>query len=276
MSAAAVFDVTRALRKLLYSQLVRANEAVVVTLLPPGTALPDASGVNLYLYRVLENPSTKNVAWQGSPEKPFLGLSLSYVLTPLGKVPEDTNPDDGDDAHRMLGIAMTTFHENPILNDVHVPADPKYPNSGFDADLVLSAALLDAFDQIKISLLPTSTELLSKIWATINQPYRLSVAYEVNLVELIPSQPVPANGALVTRTRLETFVIEPPRLNALLPASGALADRYFQPIVGQFDLPPAPPTRVLDWILLAGVPALAIGSFVDTFLVLRRRATAGL
>jgi hypothetical protein len=50
----------------------------------------------------------------------------------------------------------------------------------------------------------------------------------------------------------------------------------FQPIVGQFDLPPAPPTRVLDWILLAGVPALAIGSFVDTFLVLRRRATAGL
>jgi len=38
----------------------------------------------------------------------------------------------------------------------------------------------------------------------------------------------------------------------------------FQPIVGNFDPPPAPPTRVLDWILLAATAALAVLSFIDT------------
>ena len=35
-------------------------------------------------------------------------------------------------------------------------------------------------------LLPTSIEELSKIWATINQPYRFRSRYEVSLVEIAP------------------------------------------------------------------------------------------
>lgn len=215
MGAEAIHDVTRGLRMLLYSQLTLENDTAIVTLLPPGDALPNALGVNLYLYRVVESPSTKNVSWQGSAMKPLLGLNLSYLLTPLGKVPEDTSSDRGDDAHTMLGVAMMTLHENPVLNDVHIP--------GFDADSVLGPALLDAYDQVKVSLLPTSIEELSKIWATINQPYRLSVAYEVNLVELIPDQPAPVNGALVARTALDVFAFEAPTIDALEPATGALA-----------------------------------------------------
>lgn len=38
----------------------------------------------------------------------------------------------------------------------------------------------------------------------------------------------------------------------------------FQPIVGHFDPPPVPPTRALDWILLAGAVALALMSVIDT------------
>jgi hypothetical protein len=38
----------------------------------------------------------------------------------------------------------------------------------------------------------------------------------------------------------------------------------FQPIVRQFDPPPAPPTRALDWILLAGTAAIAVLSIIDT------------
>jgi hypothetical protein len=38
----------------------------------------------------------------------------------------------------------------------------------------------------------------------------------------------------------------------------------FQPIVGQFDPPPAPPTRALDWILLASTAAIALLSVIDT------------
>ena len=77
----------------------------------------------------------------------------------------------------MLGVAMLTLHEHPILNDTHIV--------GFDASTVLSSHLRDSYEQIKVTLSSVSVEDLSKIWATINKPYRLSVAYEVSLVELI-------------------------------------------------------------------------------------------
>jgi len=44
----------------------------------------------------------------------------------------------------------------------------------------------------------------------------------------------------------------------------------FQPIVGHFDLPPAPPTRALEWIFLGAALVLAAASVVDTALVKRR------
>lgn len=44
----------------------------------------------------------------------------------------------------------------------------------------------------------------------------------------------------------------------------------FQPIAGHFDLPPPPPTRAPEWILLGAGLVFAAASLVDTFLVKRR------
>jgi Pvc16 N-terminal domain len=219
MSYAAIYQVTRALRMLLRSQLVLRSTSAVVTLLPPGDALPEVSGVNLYLYRVTESPSTKNRPWPGDRATPpsnqrALGLHLFYLLTPLGTKPDNASFEQGDDAHTMLGIAMLTLQENPVLNDVHLP--------GFDADVVLPGFLLNSYEQIKIYLVPTSVEELSKIWATINQPYRLSVAYEISLVELTPTPPPPIGGGIVTSTGVSVITLDAPRLTALSPTSGAL------------------------------------------------------
>src|SRR5947209_1418449 len=122
MSYDAVFEVTRALRGLLYSQLAARtqNANARVTLLPPGDALPEESGVNLYLYRVMESPFSRNEPWPGDrvtppSDQPALGLQLFYLLTPLGAKPENAQPEAGDVAHTMLGIAMLTLHEHPIL-----------------------------------------------------------------------------------------------------------------------------------------------------------------
>ena len=38
----------------------------------------------------------------------------------------------------------------------------------------------------------------------------------------------------------------------------------FQPVVGVFEPPPPPPTRVLEWIFLGAAGALALLSFIDT------------
>src|SRR4051812_15087376 len=153
MSYRAVYEVTRALRMLLASQVRLVSSTAQVTLLPPGDALPDVSGVNLYLYRVLENPFTKNQPWPGDwatppSDQPPLGLNLFYLLTPLSKKQDDTNSAEGDDAHAMLGAAMLTLHENPILNNVHIPGSP----DPFDADAVLPDFLRNSYEQIKICL----------------------------------------------------------------------------------------------------------------------------
>lgn len=221
MSATVIKDVTKALQALLLNQLNPAGSSTAqVSLVPPGEALPTGLGVNLYLYRVMESPSTKNEPWPGNrvtpPAKaPALGLELSYLLTPFATVPDATTPS-GDDAHTMLGTAMLAFHEHAILNDVHIP--------GFDADTVLSADLLNSFEQLKIRLATTSLEELSKIWATINQPYRLSVAYDVSLVIVPPSAPAPQGlGGLVASTGVRIAQWSAPSLDSLTPPSGPLA-----------------------------------------------------
>jgi len=219
MSFQAINEVTRGLRRLLVSQLTAVSSTAVVTLLPPGDALPEVSGVNLYLYRVIESPFSRNQPWPGDrqtppSDQPALGLQLSYLLTPLGTRPTPDS-DSGDDAHTMLGLAMLTLQEHPVLNNVHVP--------GFDADAELPDFLLNSYEQIKMMLLPTSIEELSKIWSTINQPYRLSVAYEVSVVQITPTPPPAVGGGIVLTTGVEVITLDPPRLTELSPTSGALA-----------------------------------------------------
>jgi hypothetical protein len=204
---------------LLVTQLTQISPGAVVTLLPPGDQLPEVIGLNLYLYRVMESPFTKNRPWPGDRvtppmDQPALGLQLFYLVTPLGTRPAN-DADAGDDAHTMLGLAMRTLQENPVLNDVHLPA--------FEADTELPDFLLNSYEKIKMMLLPTSIEELSKIWATINQPYRLSVAYEVSLVEIAPTPPPPVGGGIVLRTGVDVITFDAPRLSELIPALGALA-----------------------------------------------------
>lgn len=225
MSSTAVYNVTRALRMLLQNELVNVSSSAVVSLLPPGDQLPTATGVNLYLYRVLESPFTKNQPWPGDKttagsNMPALGLQLFYLLTPLGTKPDDASFQLGDDAHTMLGTAMLALHENPILNNVHIP--PVGASPGFDADTVLPPFLLNSYEQIKILLAPVDLDQMSKIWSTLNQPYRLSVAYEISLVELTPTPPPPVNAGIVTSTNAVFIPWQAAQLTALTPPAGPL------------------------------------------------------
>lgn len=47
----------------------------------------------------------------------------------------------------------------------------------------------------------------------------------------------------------------------------------FQPIAGHFDIPPAPPTRAPEWILLGAGMVFMAASLADTFLMRRRAQT---
>src|SRR5207302_4248920 len=88
---------------------------------------------------------------------------------------------------------------------------------------VLAPDLLNSVGLVKMRLATTSLEELSKIWATINQPYRLSVAYDVSLVMVPPSATPSAVGTAVSATAVSMAASPTPSLDRLTPQSGALA-----------------------------------------------------
>jgi len=124
--------------------------------------------INLYLYQVLENPNSKNQPWvtsDSSPGEQFyppLALDLYYLLTPYAS--------DAKSAHSVLGHAMRLFHDTGIIEKIQLPP-----------------ALRLTIEQLSLSLCPLKLEELTRIWNSLQTPYRLSVAYLVKIV-LIQSE----------------------------------------------------------------------------------------
>jgi hypothetical protein len=224
MTYLAVGSVTRSIAELLGKKLNRpplmgAGVTFRVTTLPPDDdRVNEETGINLFLYRIHENPFTKNMDWRGdkvSPVrngKPPLSLVLSYLLTAYAKA--GGTPQDDITSHQLLGNAMAVLHDYPVLNDIH--------DSDFDAalDAQFPPELRNAFDKIKVSMLPTTMEEFSKIWTGLSKAYRLSVAYEVSLVEIGPTTPpvLPAPAAQQPSVRVATSGA--PQIGSVTPATG--------------------------------------------------------
>lgn len=169
MSAStAIGMVSESLRNLLVGEMTL-TPVVNVTILAPDET-HGARRINLFLYKVQENPHLKNMDWQvkrGEPTQlvpPPLSLNLFYLMTPYA--PND--PQTGNaTAHEILGEAMRVFYENPVVPQDH-----------------LVNGLQDAREQIKIMQNTLDLEELSQIWGTFTEPFRLSVLYEVSVVQL--------------------------------------------------------------------------------------------
>lgn len=166
--ATAIGMVSEALRNLLDGEMILTPKPTVTVL------APDESGteprINLFLYKVLENPVLKNMDWQvkpGSPGQlvpPPLSLNLFYLMTAY----KPNDPQTGNAlAHEILGDAMRVFYENPIVPPAYLPD-----------------GLMDSREQVKIMLNTLDLEELSKVWATFTKAFRLSVLYEVSVVQL--------------------------------------------------------------------------------------------
>lgn len=225
MSYLAVGSVTQSIAALLTAKLNKpplmgATATFRVTTLPPDDdRVNDQTGINLFLYRIHENPFTKNMDYRGDRTNPLrsspppLSLMLSYLLTAYVQKTGGTAQDDIT-THQLLGNAMSILHDYPALNDVH--------DSDFDAnvDTQFPPELRNAFDKVKITLLPTTMDEYSKIWTGLSKAYRLSVAYEVSLVEIGPGTPVSLPAAGVQSSSVSMNTLSPPQIAAVTPLSG--------------------------------------------------------
>jgi hypothetical protein len=168
----AIAAVTATLRHLLDRGLGRALPGTTVTTRPLDKAREQNSGnqINLFLYQTMPNAAWRNIdpglGPSGDAAQPPLALTLYYLLTVYGQNEDDSEPF----SHRLLGLAMDLFHQHPIL----APCDIRDALAGND--------LYQQVQRIRISFQPLLFEEMSKIWATFQTQYRLSVAYEVSVV----------------------------------------------------------------------------------------------
>lgn len=224
MSYLAIGAVTKAIAELLTRKMNKppllGNVTPKVTTLPPDDdRVDDADGVNLFLYRVSHNPHMSNTPWRGdanSPgggRRPPLSLTLHYMLTAYAKKADGAAFDDVT-AHHLLGNAMAVLHEHPVLNDVH--------DADFDAglDTQFARELRDSFEKVKVTMVPSTMEEFSKIWTGLSKSYRLSVVYDVSLVQIAPLSHAPAAGPPVQDVSARVGTIGPPRVASVEPASG--------------------------------------------------------
>lgn len=209
MSAStAIGMVSESLRNLLVGEMV-ITPSVPVTIMAPDESGGGNRRVNLFLYKAQENPALKNLDWQvkvGSPGQlvpPPLSLNLFYLMTPYAQ----NDPQTGNStAHEILGDAMRVFYEHPIVPQAY-----------------LAEGLVDARHEIKIMLNTLDLEELSRVWNTFTQPFRLSVLYEVSVVQI--DMLTESERTMATRVR-QIGVPNvgapylPPVVNHLSPMSG--------------------------------------------------------
>ncbi|MBD1836284.1 DUF4255 domain-containing protein [Cyanobacteria bacterium FACHB-472] len=201
--------VSESLRNLLVGEM-QLSPAVDVTILAP-----DEGGgnrrINLFLYQVQENPTFKNMDWQLKPGSgnvlvpPPLSLNLFYLMTPYAQNDQQTG---NATAHAILGEAMRVFYENPI-----VPQG--YLEDGLD----------DAREQIQIIQNTLDMEELARVWSTFTQPFRLSILYQVSVVQIdaLPAseRPMPTR---VRQIGVPEFRVpfSPPVVDTFTPVSGTV------------------------------------------------------
>jgi Pvc16 N-terminal domain/IPT/TIG domain len=210
MSAStAIGLVSESLRNLLVGEM-QLSPAIDVTILAP-----DEGGgnrrINLFLYQVQENPTFKNMDWHLKPGSanvlvpPPLSLNLFYLMTPYAQNDSQTG---NTTAHAILGEAMRVFYENPIVPQEY-----------------LADGLEDAREQLQIIQNTLDMEELARVWSTFTQPFRLSILYQISVVQL---DTLPASERTMPQRVRQIGVPEvrapfsPPVVNSVTPLSGTV------------------------------------------------------
>jgi len=163
--------VSESLRNLLVGEMTLTPPVEVTILAPDETS--SERRINLFLYKIHESAALKNLDWQvkrGEPTHlvpPPLSLTLFYLMTPYARNDADTG---NVTAHAILGEAMRVFAEHPIVPQAYFVEGAE--------------GLQDAPEYLQIMLNTLDLEELSRVWSTFSQPFRLSVLYEVSVVQL--------------------------------------------------------------------------------------------
>lgn len=127
--------------------------------------------VTLFLFEIVEDATSRNAPRRREPQngrveirKPLLKLALRYLITPWSGSRETDQI--------ILGRIVQVFHDSPIIG----------------GDDLQGAALSGTTEQLKVRMSPLSLEERTRIWSVVPLDYRLSVTYEVRVVNIEPKK----------------------------------------------------------------------------------------
>jgi hypothetical protein len=226
----AIGAVSTSIRDLLEAEM---TNKVNITVAAPDvdiTIVDTTKRVNLFLYKVDENGSLKNmdIPGRGNPGafgRPPLALDLHYLLTAYG-----ASEEEQIGTQEILADAMRVLHDFPIILGAN-----------------LDIALRNEIEHVKLYLEPLSLEELSKVWSAVTRPMRLSVSYLVTVVQIENLQP----------RKFPRPVVEPPVGGPRITAVTFRAPRIEQVLVIRKDDPqnrerPVAYARIGDRLVLRG------------------------
>jgi hypothetical protein len=212
----AIAAVTETLGHLIHAAVDLAEPGSKVVTMPPNeVAVSSAeSRLNLFLYQADVDSSLRNEdpldVHRGETADPGVPLVLHYLITPY--VPGGHDPA----AHRMLGAAIRTLHDHPVLtrDDLRGARTP--------------SDVGEQLDRIRITWQPLEEKDIYSLWSAFQTPYRLSAAFEVRVVLLDSGIPIRAGVPVLSRGRNDRGPVADANLDSPLPVLTAAAPAHRQ------------------------------------------------
>lgn len=135
---------------------------------PPSGDLPSGALAVLYLFHVSVDPHLRNQPKLPNPDaeaefiRPPLPLQLKYLFVPVD--------DEEENNQIMLGRVLQHFHDAPTF--IPEPGTPLATHRG------------GVPPRIRVQPDLTSYEVLSNLWSAFAQPFRLSAAFQVDVIAI--------------------------------------------------------------------------------------------
>ncbi|WP_167088127.1 DUF4255 domain-containing protein [Massilia frigida] len=199
-----------AVTRLLQDHLLRAAFEVSVGKPEDAPGSGNNPKLNLFLYETALDPHLRNQSLRDG-EAPPLWLVLKYLLTAF----DVDKRSDTASAHELLGRAMSALQQLSFLR-----LDPLVAPA-------VRRALEDNPEPLKLTFDDANVELLSKIMQGTDERYRLSVAFQVRPVMIVPDS-LPRGSQLVGvdyHTTPETIIGRDGVQVSVIPSMGARLDR---------------------------------------------------
>lgn len=172
MALAATGEAIGKVTQLLRSRLMTATTLdVTAGRIEAANSSHSTDRLNLFLYEIAFDPVMKNISLNEGQPSP-IWLVLKYLLTAF----DTSGNSDSLDAHALLGRGISALQSSNFL----LLRNPEDDN--------IVGALEDNPEPLKISFDESPADLLARVMQGSDEKYRLSAAFQVRPVMIVPSE----------------------------------------------------------------------------------------